>query len=341
MPSPHEGMARMTNANPPENNRGEHTKWWETPSAAEPAAGHSGMPPSDPTMVNPNTGVPRFPSDQHQHPAAGQYPSAGQQYPSGGQQYPSGLQHPGAGGHYPSPTPQAGGHPWPPGPQGPSPAFPGSPGYPGARSSKNTTALIILGVVLLVVVLICGGGGIALLSSAAGTDEPKEWKGDYSMESVTNACDLVDATVLDQWAATLDETTHQESAPSSYGGGSLTCRISNEGADTNSARLTLDVGFAGEYTTYGYDDWKKSDTATTGTDYDSGTVNGLGEEAYYASQHSDYSSFDALDYTVAAKDSNVSVKVTLYINSQTPINRSTVDQVCRDQVRKVLDGLRK
>lgn len=318
----------MTNANPPENNRGEHTKWWETPSAAGPVAAPTGTPSGDPTMVNPNAAVPPFPSEQ-------------QQYPSGGRQYPSGLQYPGTGGHHPAPTPQ-GGHPWPPGPQGPPPAFPGVPGHPGTRSSKGTTALIIVGVVLLMVILLCGAGGIALLNSGGNTDEPKEWEGVYSMGSVTNACDLVDSTVLDQWAAVLDETTHRESPPTGdLGGGSLNCRISNEGTDTDSARLTLDVGFAGKYTTYGYDDWKKSDTATTGTDYDSGAVSGLGEEAYHASRYTDYSSFDTLDYTVAAKDSNVSVKVTLYINSGSPIDRATVDRVCRDQVRKVLDRLRR
>ncbi|WP_459548850.1 hypothetical protein [Nocardia sp. X0981] len=331
----------MTNANPPENNRGEYTKWWETPSAADPVAAPTGPPPGDPTMVNPNAAVPTFPSDQHQHPTAVQHPSGQQQYPSSGQQYPSGLQYPGTGGPTPAPTPQ-GGHPWPPGPQGPPPAFPAAPGYPGARSSKSTTALIIVGVVLLVVVLLCGAGGIVLLNSGGETDEPKEWEGEYSMESVINACDLIDATVLDQWAAKLDEKTHRESPPtSSLGGGTLNCRINNKGIDTGSATLTLDVGFTGKYTTYGYDDWKKSDTATTGTGYDSGVLTGLGEEAYYASRFTDYSSFDTLDYKVAAKDSNVSVKVALYINSDSPINRSAVDRICRDQARKVLDQLRR
>ncbi|MGW0178399.1 hypothetical protein [Nocardia sp. NPDC003345] len=342
----------MTDTNPPERDRAEQTKWWETPGGAgsDPARPQSGSSVPDATMVNPNAGQ-GFPSDQHGQPyssgqqqyPSGQQHSGGQQYPSGqqphsgGQQYPSGQQFPGAHQSHPGgqqfPVPgQAPGGQWP----GPRPGFPAPTGYP--RSRSNNTALIVVGVVLLVVVVVCGGG-IALLN--AGEDEKKqEWAGDYGMGSVTNSCDLIDAGVLDQWAATRDETTHQENAPTDYGGGSLNCRISNEGADTNSARLTLDVAFTGEYTTYGYDDWKKTDTATTGTDYDSGSVSGLGQEAYYASHVSDYSSFETVDYSVAAKDSNISVKVSMYISYDGPVDTSTVDQLCRDQVRKVLDELR-
>lgn len=68
---------------------------------------------------------------------------------------------------------------------------------------------------------------------------------------------------------------------------------------------------------------------------------GLGEDAYYSPQVNDYSSFQILDYTVAAKDSNVSVKVDMYITYGGVVDRSTVDRICRDQVRKVLDELRK
>ncbi|MEU4316541.1 hypothetical protein [Nocardia sp. NPDC024068] len=358
----------MTDTNPPEGDRAEQTKWWETPGAggSDPARPQSGGPVPDATMINPNAG-PAFPSDQHGQPyssgqqqyPSGQQHSGGQQYASGqqphsgGQQYPSGQQFPSGQQSHPSgqqshpsgqqshpggqqsPAPgQAPGGQWP----GPQPGFPAPTGYPRSRSRSNNTALIVVGVVLLVVVLVCGGG-IALLN-AGGDEKDKEWAGDYGMASVTNSCDLIDAGVLDQWAATRDETTHQESPPADYGGGSLNCRISNEGTDTNSARLTLDVAFTGEYTTYGYDDWKKTDTATTGTDYDSGSVSGLGQEAYYASHVSDYSSFETVDYSVAAKDSNVSVKVTMYISYDGPVDTSTVDQLCRDQVRKVLDGLR-
>lgn len=61
----------------------------------------------------------------------------------------------------------------------------------------------------------------------------------------------------------------------------------------------------------------------------------------YSSQVNDYSSFQTLDYTVAAKDSNISVKVNLYITYDGVVDRSTVDRIRRDQIRKVLDELRK
>ncbi|WP_157105985.1 hypothetical protein [Nocardia sienata] len=363
----------MTEENPPEHERAEQTKWWETPGGAgEP--GPDSTPGADPTMVNPNAAA-QFPSGQNPHPAAPPYSSDQQAYPSGrqpyaseqqpyasgqqqqypgGQQHPSGQQqHPSGGQQFPSAQQQyssgqqyAGGQqPYPaPGPAWQSgPSHFGTPtGYGAAAAarsrSKNNTALIVVGVVLFVILLICGIGGIALVNSDSGSEGAG---GDYGMENVTNACDLVDASVLDQWAANRDETTHQEHAPASYGGGSLDCQVDNEGTGSNSARLGLDVTFDSEYGSYGYDDWKKSDTATTGTDYSSGAVNGLGEDAYYSSQVNDYSSFQTLDYTVAAKDSNISVKVDLYISYDGVVDRSTVDRICRDQIRKVLDELRK
>lgn len=364
----------MTKENPPERERAEQTKWWETPGGGAGEPGPGSTPGADPTMVNPNA-APQFPGDQNPHAAAPPYSSGQQQYPSGQQQYssgqqqyssdqqpyssgqqpyssgqqqqyPGGQQPPSSQQQFPSGQQYTGGQPQYPAP-GPAwqsgPSGFGSPtGYGAAAAarsrSKNKTALIVVAVVLFVILLICGIGGIALVNSDSGSEGAD---GDYGMESVTNACDLVDASVLDQWAANRDETTHQEDAPASYGGGSLNCRVSNEGTDSNSARLGLDVTFDSEYGSYGYDDWKKSDTATTGTDYSSGAVTGLGEDAYYSSQINDYSSFQTLDYTVAAKDSNVSVKVNMYITYDGVVDRSTVDRICRDQVRKVLDELRK
>ncbi|MEV0364415.1 hypothetical protein [Nocardia fusca] len=357
----------MTKENPPERERAEQTKWWETPGGGAGEPGPGSTPGADPTMVNPNA-APQFPGDQnphaaappyssdqqqhpsgqqpyssgqqpyssgqqHQYPGEQQHPSSQQQFPSGQPQYPSGQQYTGGQPQYPAPGPA-----WQSGPSG----FGSPTGYGAAAAarsrSKNKTALIVVAVVLFVILLICGIGGIALVNSGSGSEGAD---GDYGMENVTNACDLVDASVLDQWAANRDETTHQEDAPASYGGGSLNCQVSNEGTDSNSARLGLDVTFDSEYGSYGYDDWKKSDTATTGTDYSSGAVTGLGEDAYYSSQINDYSSFQTLDYTVAAKDSNVSVKVNMYITYDGVVDRSTVDRICRDQVRKVLDELRK
>ncbi|WP_156426156.1 hypothetical protein [Nocardia jinanensis] len=361
----------MTKENPPEHERAEQTKWWETPGGGSGEPGPGGASGADPTMVNPNPAA-QFPSDQNPHAAQPyssgqqqypsgqqayssgqqqqQYPSGQQQPPGGPQQYPSGQQQPPGGPQqYPSGQQYAGGQP-PYSPPGPTwqPGQPGQPNFPGptgygaaaaARSrSKNNTALIVVGVVLFVILLICGIGGIALVNSDSGSEAAD---GDYTMENVTNACDLVDASVLDQWAADLDETTHQENAPESYGGGSLNCQVDNEGTDSNSARLALDVAFDSKYGSYGYDDWKTSDTATTGTDYASGAVTGLGDEAYYSSEITAYSSFQTLDYTVAAKAGNASVKVNLYITYDGAVDRSTVDRICKDQVSKVLDELRK
>lgn len=331
-PSPHEGNIFMTNANPPDkDNPG--AQWWETPSAG------SGPSPAnaDQTLLNQNS-APQFSgdptllrSDIGQQGAAPQYPSTPStpQYPSQPQQ-PQQWQA--------SQPPQQN---FPP-PQHPQPAY-GQQFPPGGPQRGSSTPLLIGGAALLIVVLAVGIGIFAITRTAdsAGAEE-KSWEGNYTMDGVDNACDLVDPTVIRQWAAVHKETTHTENAPTGdWGGGSLRCRVSNEGSDSDDADLNMDADFDSKYGTPMYETWKKSDTSTTGTGYSSGPVSGIGEEAYYAAQERPYSSFTSFDYTIGVRDSNVSVKVEINITASKRIDKQTVDQVAMQQVRKVLSGLRK
>ncbi|MBF5002092.1 hypothetical protein IRT45_33780, partial [Nocardia sp. BSTN01] len=52
-------------------------------------------------------------------------------------------------------------------------------------------------------------------------------------------------------------------------------------------------------------------------------------------------SFVTLDYTCAALDSNVSVKVELRIQAEGSIDNADVGTTCKDQLKKALAGLHK
>lgn len=335
----------MTNPNPPDD-QSTGAQWWETPAvSAGPVGGNAGATPNpDPTMLNQNQS-PQQPSD----PTLLRKGPDPQPYASG-PQYPNAPQYPNQGQFPGQQQPQ----PWqantpPPAPPnfGPPPVQPPGYGPPPPSGGGNKTPWVLGGAALLIVVVAIGVGVVAISNVAGGDDETgsgqtESWEGDYSMEGVGNACDLVTPTVLRQWAPVQKETKHTESpARGDYGGGSLNCRIDNEGPDSDDAGLIMDASFDSKYGTPSYQTWKDSDTSTSGTGYSQGPVNGLGEEAYFASKHRPYSSFTSFDYTIGVRDSNISVKIQLNLSLRKSIDKQAVDQAAVAQARQVLSGLRK
>ncbi|NKY50052.1 hypothetical protein [Nocardia vermiculata] len=335
----------MTGSNPP-NGGSEHqgpgnppnetVHWWSTaPQVPEqPLTGTDptvmgGQPGpvtgTDPTVLG--AGFDAYHHGMQQQQPYGQQQQYGQQQPYGGQ--------PPSQPSYPQQQ-------FPP-PYGQQPPYPPPPG------KKSNTGLIVAGVVGLVVVIGAVVSVIALTGGDSGGDTKKKDNGvdgNYSMEHVTNACNLIDPTVLQQWAPNVDGVPeHTERAPGkSIGGGSLTCRASYDGAGkygTDGSDIDLDVDFKSKYGDPRYQSWKQSDTQTTGTGRTSGPIPGIGTEAYYAINQRDYSSFTTLDYTCAAIDSNVSVKVELDIQAEGSINTDTVATTCKNQLQKALSGLKK
>ncbi|MFC9994705.1 hypothetical protein [Nocardia sp. NPDC127526] len=312
----------------------ETAQWWSTP----PAGTDSSQPVADPTMLNYNAGaVPPYTPPAQQLPPQQTYPPmpqaqpayTGQQaYPN--QQYAPEQQYAPAGGYnYPAPPPPSGG---------------GKAGW------------IIGGVIGLVVLAGIGIGAVALSqddkpSITAGLGGDKEaMDGNYSMEKVTNACSLIDPSVLTKWASTSSGTPeHSETQPTDYSGGSLNCQAGYESQSTtnkyhtNEADITLEVAFNSAYGDPSYKNWKQYDTGTTGSGLSSGDVTGIGEEGYWHAEVRDYSSFTVLDYTVAVRDSNVSVKVEISVDrgEGETVSKEEVAQVAKAQVQKALDGLRK
>ncbi len=327
----------MTGSNPPhggpdqpgqENRPNETVHWWSTPATSDqPLTG------TDPTVMGGRPGP---------GPVTGTDPTV---LGGGFDAYHSGGQWP----NVPQPPSQPG---YPQQPQqqfAPQYAPPQQPGYP-QPPRKNNTPLIIGGVVGLVVVIGIVIAVVALSGGKSGggggtTAKKDGIDGSYSMANITNACSLVDATVLSKWAPTAKTPEHTERAPeASYGGGNLSCRASYDGAGkygSNGSDLDFEADFKSKYGEPDYNSWKNSDTKTTGSGRTSGDIAGIGTSAYYAAYQQDYSSFVTLDYTCAALDSNVSAKVELRIQSDKTINTDDVGTTCKDQLKKALAGMRK
>lgn len=317
---PHGGPEYQGQGHPPN----ETVHWWSTPAAPEqPLTG------TDPTVMGGRPG-----------PVTGTDPTvlgAGfDAYHGGAPQQPYGQQPPSVP-NYPQ--------------QQFPPPYAQQPAYPQPPKKNNNTPWIVGGVVGLVVVIGIVIGVIALTGgSGSGGKGPlgdkKGVDGNYSMANVTDACSLIDPTVLRKWAPTpKDAPEHTERAPdSSFGGGNLTCRARYDGAGkygSNGSDIDLEADFQSKYSDPQFNSWKNYDTKTTGSGRTSGDIAGIGSQAYYAAYQQNYSSFVTLDYTCAALDSNVSVKVELRIQAEGSIDNADVGTTCKDQLKKALAGLHK
>ncbi|MFB7720857.1 hypothetical protein [Nocardia sp. NPDC056100] len=321
-------------------NHQETAQWWATPptgtDAGQPVTG------ADPTMLNYGT-------------AGNQYAPPPQQFPPNYQSAPAQQAVPNyqaAPGYQAAPP--VGGYGQPQYQPGPPPMNTIYNNQPPSGGGGGKTGWIIGGVLGLVVLVGIGIAAVALTQkdkplTTLGNDK-KAMDGNYSMDKVGNACSLIDPTVLTKWSTTSKGSpTHSETKPTDYSGGRLNCTAGYSGQSstskyhTNEADITLDVTFLSAYGKPDYDSWKSYDTGTTGSGRSSGDVTGLGSQAYWHAETRDYSSFTVLDYTVAAQDSNVSVKVKISVDrgSGETITKDDVAQVAKDQVQKALTGLRK
>ncbi|WP_043646725.1 hypothetical protein [Nocardia thailandica] len=336
-----------------------------------------GVPPADPTLFNPNAAVPQTgpgvfdgggasradptilaggqqpytapPQGYGAPPSTPAYPQASAPaYPQA-----STPAHPQAGGYVPPSVPaypQAGYQQAVPQPPVAQPygygAAPGYPPRPPQRSGGSTT-WIVLGVLGAVVLLV--GGVIAAFALGGGAgDEKNAWDGDYSMSKVTDACALLDRSVLDTWATRQNKAPeHTEQQPNSRtGGGSLRCSMENETAptkygSTDDASLAVDVDFASKYGSDRMETWKSSHLSTTGSGRTSGAVPGLGSEAHFSAWSVSDTTYH---YTLAVKDSNVFFEVELDVSmifSDRTVDQLQVATAAEGQARKVLAALRK
>ncbi|WP_019931841.1 hypothetical protein [Nocardia sp. BMG111209] len=343
----------MTRSNPPQDGSpgdghpNETVQWWSTPPAdSAPVTG------TDPTVLGgfPSP-PPAYPSAPQPYPQPGYDPQAtvlGAGYPPQQSPYPS-QQY----GTVPPSSQQFGTVPPPPqygampqyGTPGPMPQY-------GAMPPKKSNNGVVIAVIIVIVLLIAGGvvGLVALThksgGSALGGASGSKHDGNYTISKAgSNACSVVDPTVLQKWAPTAGTSEHTERQPTSYDGGSLNCSARYSGAGkygSNDATLSAGATFASDYGPPQYNSWHDSDTRTTGSGRSSGALSGIGQQAYFASEQTNYSSFVVLDYTCAALDSNLSAKVELRVHSDPgTLNTTTVANTCTDQLKKVFATLHK
>ena len=240
------------------------------------------------------------------------------------------------------------------------PAYPGT-GYqpaPAPPGRGGTTGLVIAGVIGLAAGIGIGIGGMAI----AANDDPEpsasnapidtasttstggpDHQSRYSMSSVTNACDLIDPTLLHQWSATPEGApVNRETRPSSL---SCTAKFSTPSTVTTYQNNNAEIQFEAEFVEDGaaatYDSWKRHDTHTTGAGLSSGEVTGIGAKGYWHSEVDDTLSMQ--QYFVGVQDGNVvaRVRIILWLADDEPaVSREDLDKVARSEVRMALDGLR-
>ncbi|MGY1898702.1 hypothetical protein [Nocardia gipuzkoensis] len=225
------------------------------------------------------------------------------------------------------------------------------PSYP-PPSSNGRTGWIIAGALGLVVMLGLGvviGIVVGRSSESAGasaTARPET--GAYSMNGITNACDLVDPTPLTKWSPTpKGAPEHKETRPTAYGSGSLKCDAEYTSATVgefsmNKAAMSVEAEFTNGAAAPFYDHWKHDDVETPGAELDSGAVTGIGDQGYWYSEVRG-NLVANMTYVVCVQDGNVSVRVRISLTREKDspvVRRDELDSIARSQVRRTLDGLR-
>ncbi|WP_280435217.1 hypothetical protein [Nocardia carnea] len=247
--------------------------------------------------------------------------------------------------------------------QPPPPRFmpsPPGPGKAGLIAAGVVGLVLVLAAGVVIGVLIAGGGSeprsaAAAASSSAPAGPPSAATtttpaaaGTYSMNGITDACDLVDPTPLHKWSSTPDRAPyHHETPPSDDDPGSLSCQFSyksqsGDGVHWNQAAIDLQVEFTAAGASPAYDEWKHEDTTAPGVH--SGEVTGIGSQGYWHTATGNTTHTTGLDYVVCVQDDNVSLRVRIPILRQHGESLPSPDElgvIARNQARQALDGLKR
>lgn len=230
-----------------------------------------------------------------------------------------------------------------------------APSYPPPSTGNGRTGLIIAGALVLVVVLglgvvigivVSGGDGSSESAGASATTQRET--ATYSMNAITNACDLVDPTPLTKWSPTpKGAPEHRETRPSVYGSGSLKCDAEYTSATVgdysmNKAAMSVEAKFTDGTAAPFYDHWKHADVTTPESESASGEVTGIGNQGYWYSEVRG-NLVANMSYIVCVQDGNVSVRVKISLTREKgspAVRRDELDSIARSQARRTLDGLR-
>ncbi|MGH3659038.1 MAG: hypothetical protein ACRDUA_20495, partial [Micromonosporaceae bacterium] len=169
----------------------------------------------------------------------------------------------------------------------------------------------------------------------------------YSADKVSNACDVVDPTVLEKWAANEDKPPeHRENKNDYYSSFTCSARYKADGDDYSTASLSLYASVMGEDSSSdpkeSFARSEKSAKGQTGTGRESGDVSGLGEDAYYASYEtsSEYSS--SVMYELGVVDGNLTftIHISAFVGEGEEVTKDDVATVAKEQAEKVLEGFK-
>jgi hypothetical protein len=200
-----------------------------------------------------------------------------------------------------------------------------------------------IGVVIGIVIGRDSGG-----QSAGGSATARHVPATYSLNGITNACDLVDPTPLTRWASTPTGTPeHQETRPAASDSGGLKCDVGYANSTTdeysmNNARMSVEAEFTDGSAPPFYDHWKHADTVTRGAGAVFGAATGIGSQGYWYSAATGNLVTDMV-YVVCVQDGNVSVRVQISLTREEgspAVSRDDLDPIASAQVRRALDGLR-
>lgn len=222
------------------------------------------------------------------------------------------------------------------------PPHPGSGHPPPAKPRR--TGWIVGGVVALVTVL--GTGVVVGVVAGRFSDPPPEpaTAPAYSMNGISDACDLVDPAPLTTWSPIpAGPPQNREVRPGVDGAGSLACGLRYTSDNPlNRAEILVDVDFTTGDAPPSYDHWKRGDTAKTGEGVESGPITGIGTEGYWHSETLGNLVTDTR-YVLAVLDGNVSVRVRLNVSrdkDSSQVHRAELQSIAEAQARKALTGLK-
>lgn len=223
---------------------------------------------------------------------------------------------------------------------------------------------VAIGIIALVVGIGIGVGGFALVTdddpepgtgnppvSRVPITTPTDWNtttsspappadGDYSMSSVSDACDLIDPALLHKWGSTPRQPLEGwKNEPTD-----LACQASYTAPAADQTHSNeIGINFEARFTEGAYEEWKDEDTSDTGAGKASGEVTGIGAEGYWHTVSiAPGDSYGGGDYIVAVQDSNVSVRVRIAVLRQPgepPVSWDEVGAMARSQVQRALNGL--
>ena len=240
------------------------------------------------------------------------------------------------------------------------PPYSAPPGYdpnavapvPAPQKQNNTAVWIIGGVAVVVVLLLAVGVGVwALLpkegnSSGGGpSGGGTEATGDlYAPDKINNACDLVGdlSFVSDYFEEQSDEPEHREQR-SDYSS-SFTCRVDFE-SDSDAFEIgSFDVHLSVQQTAEDgkalYEGYEESAKGLTGTGYDSGDIEGIGEKAYYHIYQNKSTYSSSVDYKIGVLDKNMYLEVRAYMLVDERLDVDEIGENLKKKAEEVLAAVR-